>query len=75
MHMPLFIFNVDCWMVNLEGRLPVKGLDDAYIMLIRRANLDAMGGWAVATIQGHAAALKRSVYNCQLFRKTPTIPP
>jgi hypothetical protein len=34
-----------------------------------------MGGRAVATIHGHAAALKRSVGNCQLFRKTPTIPP
>ena len=34
-----------------------------------------MGGRAVATIHGHAAALKRSVGNCQLFRKMPTIPP
>jgi hypothetical protein len=62
-------------MVNLEGCLPAKGLDDAYIMLICQANLDAMGGWAMATIHGHAAALKRSVSNCQLFRKTPAIPP
>jgi hypothetical protein len=62
-------------MVNLEGRLPTKGLDGAYIMLIQQANLDTMGGRAVATIQGHAAALKRSVYNYQLFRKMPTIPP
>jgi hypothetical protein len=65
----------NCWMVNLEGCLPVEGLDDAYIMLIRRANLDAMGGRAVATIEGHAASTMRSVYNGQLFRKTPTIPP
>ena len=34
-----------------------------------------MGGRAVATIHGHTAALKRSVSNCQLFRKTPAIPP
>ena len=34
-----------------------------------------MGGRAVATIHGHAAALKRSVGNCQLIQKTPTIPP
>jgi hypothetical protein len=34
-----------------------------------------MGGQAMATIHGHAAALKRSVSNCQLFRKTPMIPP
>ena len=25
----------DCWMLNLEGRLPVAGLDDMFIMLIR----------------------------------------
>jgi hypothetical protein len=65
----------DCWMINLEGYPPVKGLDDAYIMMIRRANLDAMGGRAVATIESHAAAIKRSVLNCQLLRKTPSIPP
>ncbi len=65
----------DFWVVNLKGRLLAKGLDDAYLLLIRQANLDAMGGQAVAAIQGHAAALKRSVYNCHLFRKTPTIPP
>jgi hypothetical protein len=46
----------DCWMINLEGHLPAEGLDDAYIMLIRRANLDAMGGRAVATIEAHAVA-------------------
>ena len=27
----------DCWMLNLEGRLPVDKLDDTYIMMIRRA--------------------------------------
>jgi hypothetical protein len=48
----------DCWMINLEGCLPVPGLDDVYIMLILRANLDAMGGRAVATIEAHAAAIK-----------------
>jgi hypothetical protein len=37
----------DCWMVNLEGHLPAKGLDDVYLMLICQANLDAMGGQAV----------------------------
>ncbi len=24
----------DCWMVNLEGQLPLKGLDDVYLMMI-----------------------------------------
>jgi hypothetical protein len=62
-------------MINLEGHLPAEGLDDAYIMLIRQANLDAMGGRAVATIKVHAAAILQAVHNCQQFRKTPTIPP
>ena len=31
-----------CWILNLEGRLPISGRDDAYLMIIRRANLDAM---------------------------------
>jgi hypothetical protein len=64
----------DCWMINLEGRLPAEGLDDAYIMLICQANLDVMGGRAIATIKEHAAAILQAVHNCQQFRKTPTIP-
>jgi hypothetical protein len=62
-------------MINLEGRLPVSGLDDVYVMLIRQANLDAMGGRAVATIEAHAAAIKRMTQNCKLFRMAPPIPP
>ena len=61
-------------MLNLEGRRPVSGLDDAYVMYVRRANLDAMGGRSVATIGAHASAIKRNVQNCMLIRKTPTIP-
>jgi hypothetical protein len=64
----------DCWMVNLEGCLPVCNLDDVYVMCIRRANLDAMGGRAVLTIQSHASALKRAIQNYCMIRKTPTIP-
>ncbi len=64
-----------CWLINLEGRLPVDGLDEAYVMLVRRANLDAMGGRAVATMEAHATAILRAVRNCQHFRKTPLIPP
>ncbi len=45
-------------MIDLEGRLPVPILDDTYIMLLRQANLDAMLGRAVATIEAHAAAVK-----------------
>ena len=57
----------DCWMLNLEGRLPVAGLDDMYIMLIRRANLDAIAGRATTTIEAHANQIKRTVANCALF--------
>ena len=59
----------DCWMLNLEGRLPVAGLDDMYIMLIRRANLDAIAGRATTTIEAHANQIKRTVANCSLFGK------
>jgi hypothetical protein len=49
-------------------------LDDAYVMLIRQANLDAMGSRAVATIEARAATIQWGVDNCQLFRKMPSIP-
>ena len=58
----------DCWMLNLEGRRPVCGLDDAFVMYLRRANLDAMGGRSVATIEAHASAIRRNVQNCTLMR-------
>ena len=45
----------DCWLLNLEGRLPVAKLDDTYKMMIRRANLDAIAGRAESTIKSHAA--------------------
>jgi hypothetical protein len=31
-----------CWLINLKGHPPVERLDDAYVMLIRQANLDAI---------------------------------
>ena len=61
-------------MLNLESRRPVPGLDDAYVMYLRQANLDAMGGRSVATIEAHANAIKQNVQNCMLIRKTPTLP-
>ncbi len=64
-----------CWIVNLEDRPPAEGLDDVFMMMICRANLDAMGGRAVATIEAHAAAINKAVLNCQLLRKMPSIPP
>ena len=65
----------DCWMLNLEGRLPADGLDDTYRMLIRRANLDAIAGRAKSTIEAHANAIDRSVRNCNSFGKTPSLQP
>ena len=44
----------DCWMLNLEGRLPVPKLDDTYKMLICRTSLDAIAGRAKVAIEGHA---------------------
>jgi hypothetical protein len=64
----------ECWMFNLERCLPVPGLDDAYVMCIRQANLDAMGGRATSTIAAHATAVKCTVQNCALIQKTPTLP-
>ncbi len=62
-----------CWMINLERRLPVPGLDDVYVSLIRRANLDAMAGRSKSTIAGHVTAVLRAVRNAALIRKTPSI--
>ena len=33
----------DCWIVNLDGCYPVPIVNDAYVMCLRQANLDAMG--------------------------------
>jgi hypothetical protein len=63
-----------CWMVNLERRLPVAGRDDAYLMFIRRANLDAMSGRAASTISAHATSVIQMVRNSSLIGKTPNIP-
>ena len=64
----------DCWMVNLENRLPsADGGDSMYVRLLRRANLDAMGSRAPSTIRSHAAAVCRSIKLCTGFGKTPTI--
>ncbi len=64
----------DCWLINLEGRLPVPRLDDAYMMFVHQANLNAMGSRAISMIGSHAAAVKRAVASCSLIRKTPALP-
>jgi len=63
-----------CWIMNLEGRLPIKGLDDTYVMLVRRINLDIMNGRAKATLESHAASVLCTVRNCQRYGNTPSIP-
>jgi hypothetical protein len=63
-----------CWFINLEGHLPESNLDDMYLKLMHRANLDAMSGRAITTTAAHAAATKRLVRKCALIGKTPTIP-
>ena len=59
-----------CWIVNLEKRLPVAGMDDMYLMLIRRANLDAMAGRAESTLVAHCNSIRRTVKFCRTFYKT-----
>ena len=61
-------------MVILEGRHPVPRLDDAYVMCLHRANLDAMGSQAVSMIGSHTAAVKQAVTSCALICKTPILP-
>jgi hypothetical protein len=63
-----------CWFLNLEGHLPDPRLDEVYLMCIRQANLDSMGGRSTTTIKVHAAAKKCTVANCARIRKTPMIP-
>ena len=50
-------------------------MDDMYIMVIRRANLDAMAGRAETTLIAHSNSILRTVKFCQAFNKTPSIPP
>ena len=63
-----------CWMRNLEGRDISKG-DEAYVMCLRRANLDAMAGKAKKTILSHKDEVIRTVKNCKAIRKTPSYAP
>ena len=63
-----------CWILNLEGCPWANESNDVQVMCIHRANLDAMWGRAVSTIQAHTSAVKRTVQNCRLMGKMPTIP-
>jgi hypothetical protein len=63
-----------CWMLNLESRLPIDGLDDLYVACIRRANLDASGGLAVSTIKAKASSIKRTVGSVSCFARPRSYP-
>lgn len=60
-------------MINLERGLLRPGVDDTFVMLIRRENLDAMAARTEATTHGHAAEVLRIVKNAGLIHKTPSI--
>ena len=61
-------------MIILEGRPPEPGLDDAFVMCFRQANLDAMGGREMTLDVAHENAIGRLIENCGLIRKTLSIP-
>lgn len=61
-------------MRNLEYRNPSIG-DDAYVMTLRRANLDAMAGKARGTINDHRLRTLELVRNAERINKTPTLEP
>ena len=65
-----------CWLRNLEGRNPRPGgLDDVYLMCLRRANLDAFSGRAKLTIEKHLLETSIVVRNCGDIGRTPPFPP
>lgn len=63
----------DCWMINLEGRRLRLPQDELYFMLIRRANLDAMQGRSEDTIRGHVRSIGRTIKDCAIIGKTPSL--
>ena len=62
-----------CWVLNLEGRAVIPGLDDTLLMCIRRANLDAINGRARNTLGAHASEVMRRVRDCAAMNKTPSL--
>ena len=63
----------ECWILNMEGRDRLPDRDDLLVMMIRRANLDAMSSRAESTIASHAAEVKRSIKLCEMVGKTPDL--
>jgi hypothetical protein len=63
-----------CWIRNLEDRDPTPE-DINFVRDIRRANLDAMSGKAVSTIEGHVRRTKKIVANSVRNNKSPSLQP
>ena len=61
-------------MLNLEGSLPVAELDDMYVILIRRANLDAIAGRATTTIGSAQSVVDRLGDGGSILRQLLRIP-
>ena len=53
-----------CWMHNLEDQDIIAG-DEAYIMCLRQANLDAMAGKAKSMINLYRCELLVAIRNCE----------
>ena len=64
-----------CWIRNIEGRDPVPGRDDLYLICIRRANLDAMLGKSPLTIKAHRRETVAALENAASIGKTPAYHP
>ena len=63
-----------CWIRNLEHRDPVAS-DKEFIMMIRRANLDAMLGKTAGTINGHRNRTRQMCEYSAAINKTPSLAP
>ena len=64
-----------CWMINLEGRLPIPGKDDLYVACIRRATRDNAASRAISTIKSHSQAVTRMVRDSEELGSSPFLPP
>ena len=61
-----------CWIRNLEHRDPGPR-DDDFLVMLRRANLDAMLGKTAGTIRGHRNRTKQMCEYSALINKTPSL--
>ena len=64
-----------CWFHNLEGKDPRGESDEVYLACIRHANLDAMLGKSLLTIQAHRREMIVKLVTSRLIGKTPSYHP